>query len=208
MLLFLLGLQQWSGDTLLIRAIDHPPSATASIDSAALGPPQLRMRTGQGLASVWVLRASDTVFVAARISDSTSYWGDDFVISLDTRGDAGSTPQHDDFQLYFRRTLDSSVVFRGRNGRWEPPRNDPDWRLGASRSGGGWEVSGRTDRSGWSLVVRMDPAWFAGEAGHLPRIAFRVYDNSPSGWFTWPLSGDLAQPSSVENTPNLWAPIR
>jgi hypothetical protein len=208
MLWLLIALQHWSADTLFIRAVDHLPSTAASIDRAALGQPQLRMRTGQGVASVWVLRARDTVFVAARIPDSTSYWGDDFVISLDTRGDGSPTPQHDDFQLYFRRILDSSVVFRGRNGRWEPPRNDPDWRLGASRSGGGWEVSGRTDGLGWSLTVRLDPAWFAGEAEHLPRIAFRIYDDSPSGWFTWPRSSGLAQPSWLEQTPRLWAPVR
>jgi hypothetical protein len=208
MLCFLLALLQWSGDTLLIRAIDPAPSYRAGIDSAVLGPPQVRIRSRQGVANIWLLRASDTVFVAARIPDTTFYWGDDFVLSLDTRGDRARTPQHDDFQLYFRRVLDSSVVFRGRNGRWEPPRNDPDWRLGSSRSGGGWEVGGRSDRSGWSLIIRMDPAWFTGEAGHLPHIAFRIYDDSPSGWFTWPVSGDLAQPSSVEKAPSLWAPIR
>lgn len=208
MLCLLVALQQWSGDTLVIRTIHHPPAASAAIDSASWGPPQVRVRTGQGVALVWLLRARDTVFVAARIPDTTPYWGDDFVISLDTRGDGAPTPLHDDFQLYFRRALDSSVVFRGRNGKWEPPRNDPDWRLGASRSGGGWQVSGGSDGSGWSLVVRMDPAWFAGEAGHLPHIAFRIYDDSPAGWFTSPLSRELPQPSSLEQAPRLWVPIR
>jgi hypothetical protein len=108
-LLFLLVAQ--SGDTLTIRTTSGPPWPGASIDSAALGEPSVRIRTGQGTALIWLLRSADTVFVAASIPDSTPYWGDDFVMSLDTSGDGAPAPQHDDFQLYFRRALDSSVVF-------------------------------------------------------------------------------------------------
>src|ERR671915_454286 len=150
----LLPLQLISADTLRIRTADPPPGINQTIDSASLGSPQVRIRTGQGTASVWLLRNRDTVYVAASISDSTPYWGDDFVVSLDTSGDAATAPQHDDFQLYFRRALDSSVVYRGRNGRWEPPRGDPDWRIGRERSGGGWEVSGRNQTQNWTLLLR------------------------------------------------------
>ena len=199
------ALQVASPDTLLIRAIERPPPPGAAADSARYGPPQVRISTRQGTALVWLLRASDTVFVAASIPDSTPYWGDDFVLSLDTRGDGAPSPQHDDFQLDFRRVLDSSVVYRGRNGRWQPPRDDPDWRLGAERSGGGWEVSERDGSRGWSLLVRLDPAWLAGENGRLPRIAFRIYDDSPSGWYAWPPPQGSAPPTTVEHTPALWS---
>jgi hypothetical protein len=202
------ALQLPLGDTVDIRSIGRPPPSNVSVDSAELGTPQIRMHTGQGTALVWLLRASDTVFIAASIPDSTPYWGDDFVLSLDTRGDAAPSPQHDDFQLDFRRALDSSVVYRGRNGRWEPPRGDPDWRLGADRSGGGWEVSGHNDGRGWSLLLRMDPAWFLGEEGRRPRIAFRIYDDAPGGWFAWPRPGGVGPASTVEVTPALWAPLQ
>jgi hypothetical protein len=208
MLLPLLGaLQLSSSDTISVGAIDRPPRADAVIDSVRLGPPQVRRRTRQGIALIWLLRSADTVFVAASIPDSTPYWGDDFVLSLDTRGDAATHPQHDDFQWYFRRVLDSSVVFRGRNGRWEPPRDDPDWRVGRERSGGGWEVSGRNGPRGWGLLLRLDPAWFAGDDGALPRMAFRIYDDAPSGWFAWPLPRGTAPPTTVEQAPNHWAPV-
>jgi hypothetical protein len=203
-LLFLLPLQ----DTLRVRPVAQPPSSNTRIDSMALGQPSLRIRTGQGWATVWMLRASDTVFIAAAIPDTTPYWGDDFVVSLDTRGDAAGTLQHDDFQLYFRRVLDSSVVFRGRNGRWEPPRGDPDWRLGAERSGGGWEVGGASDARGWTLLLRLDPAWFDGEARRLARIAFRIYDDSPGGWFSWPLPPPGSRATLVEGAPSLWSPVQ
>ena len=140
--------------------------------------------------------------------DSTPYWGDDFALSLDTRGDGGDAVEHDDFQLDFRRTLDSSMVFRGRLGRWEPPKGDPDWRLGSERSGGGWEVSARDGGKGWSLLLRLDPAWLDGAEGKFPRLALRIYDNDPQGWFAWPLLPGTAQPSAVEHTPDWWAPIR
>ncbi|HEY3011554.1 MAG TPA: hypothetical protein VGJ36_02315 [Gemmatimonadales bacterium] len=204
----LLVLQLAWADTLKIRTVAQPPRPDATIDSAFLGSPQIRIQTRRGTASIWLLRAADTVFVAASIPDSTPYWGDDFVLGLDTRGDGGANPQHDDFQWYFRRVLDSSVVFRGRNGRWEPPRDDPDWRLGAERAGGGWEVSGRTGVSGWSLILRLDPAWFTGEDGRRPRLALRIYDNAPSGRFAWPPPQGQAPATVVERTPALWSVVR
>jgi hypothetical protein len=203
-IVFLLTLQ----DTLRVRPIAQPPAPNAVIDSTTLGQPSLRIRTGQGWATVWVFQSTDTVFIAAAVPDTTPYWGDDFVVSLDTRGDGAPTVQHDDFQLDFRRVLDSSVVFRGRNGRWEPPRGDPDWRLGADRSGGGWEVRGAADARGWTLLLRLDPAWFAGETGLLARIAFRVYDDSPGGWFSWPVPAPGSPATMVEGTPSLWSPVR
>jgi hypothetical protein len=205
-LLFLLAAQ--TGDSLTIRTISRPPRPDTSIDSAHLGSPQVRLRTGQGTALVWLLRSADTVFVAASIPDSTFYWGDDFVLSLDTRGDGAPTPQHDDFQWYFRRVLDSSVVYRGRNGRWEPPRGDPDWRIWRERSGGGWEVSGRNGLRGWSFLLRLDPAWFPGEGDRRPRLAFRIYDDAPSGWYAWPLPPGATPATTVEQTPAAWAPTQ
>jgi hypothetical protein len=208
MLLLIWVLQLPSQDTVRIGSLDHPPAPREVIDSAHLGPPQVRLSTGQGTAQIWVLRAADSFFVAARIPDSTPYWGDDFVMSLDTRGDAASSPQEDDFQWYLRRVLDSSVVFRGRNGRWEPPRGDPDWRLGAERSGGGWEVTGTNDAQGWSVLVRLDPAWLDGEDGRPPRIAFRIYDDGPSGWYAWPLPQWNMPATTVERAPMLWLVVR
>ena len=204
-LLFLL--QLGSPDTLKLRSVEQPPVAEAPVDSARYGPPQLRIPTRQGTALVWLLRAADSFFVAATIPDSTPYWGDDFVLSLNTSGRGGANPGHDDFQWYVRRALDSTVVYRGRSGRWEAPRGDPDWRLGAERSGGGWEISGRDNRRGWSLILRLDPAWLAGFEGRLPRIAFRIYDDSPHGWFAWPALPGVT-PVSVEQTPSLWIPLR
>jgi hypothetical protein len=208
MLPLLLLLSAQTGDTVTIRSLDRPPLPNAPIETAHLGSPQVRIRTGQGDALIWLLRSADTCFVAAGIPDSTPYWGDEFVLSLDTRGDAAPTPQHDDFQLYFRRVLDSSVVFRGRNGRWEPPRADPDWRLGKERAGGGWEVSGRSGPKGWSVLLRLDPAWFAGEESRRPRVAFRIYDDAPGGWFAWPTPQGGAPATTVEQAPALWGSVK
>jgi hypothetical protein len=202
------ALQVTSPETLLIRAIERPPPPGIAPDSARYGLPQVHVPTRRGAALVWLLRASDTVFMAASIPDSTPYWGDDFVLSLDTRGDGAPSPQQDDFQLDFRRVPDSSVVYRGRNGRWQPPGGDPDWRLGSNRAGGGWEVSTGENAFGWWILVRLDPAWFAGEGGRRPRIAFRIYDDSPSGWYAWPLPKGSAPPTTVEHTPALWGMVK
>jgi hypothetical protein len=193
-------------DSLSIHVVERPPEPGKMADSARYGPPQLGLQTRQGRALIWLLKAADTFFIAAAIPDSTPYWGDDFVVSMNTNGQGGATPGHDDFQWYFRRTLDSTVIYRGRGGRWEAPRGDPDWRLGKERSGGGWEVSAADDSKSWSLILRLDPAWLKAAGGRLPRMAFRIYDNAPQGWFAWPHpSGATAV--SVEQTPALWAPV-
>jgi hypothetical protein len=205
-ILLALGLQAALGDTAPLRRVEAMPADPGS-SFATLGDPSVRLRTGQGMASIWLVRTSDSAFVVARITDSTYYWGDDLVISLDISGDRGPAPGHDDFQWYFRRALDSSVVYRGRAGRWEAPRGDPDWRLGPSREGGGWAVDARSDRMGWSLILRLDGAWLQGEVRRRPGIAFRVYDDSPGGWFTWPAAGPGGQPAGVERVPDLWGTV-
>jgi hypothetical protein len=197
-----------SPDTLQIRAIPFPPAREERLDSSLYGAPQLHLRTRQGTALVWFLRSADTFFVAAAIPDSSRYWGDDFVLSIDTGGDRGASPQHDDFQFYFRRVMDSSVVYRGRNGRWEAPKGDPDWRLGRERSGGGWEVTARDGAYGWSVLLRLDPAWLVGAEGRLPRLAVRLFDDDPQGWVAWPFPPGTPQASSIERTPDLWAAVR
>ncbi|HUQ15088.1 MAG TPA: hypothetical protein VM094_03465 [Gemmatimonadales bacterium] len=205
-ILLTLALQAASRDTAPVRLVESAP-ADAGSSAAALGEPALRLGTGQGAASIWLLRTRDSAFVVARIPDSTYYWGDDLVISLDVSGDRGTVPGHDDFQWYFRRSLDSSVVYRGRGGRWEAPRGDPDWRLGPSREGGGWTVNSRSEAAGWSLVLRLDAAWLEGEAGRRPGVAFQIYDDSPSGWFAWPAPEPGRQPVSVERMPDAWATL-
>jgi hypothetical protein len=201
-----LVIQALPRDTVPVRLVESVP-ADAGSSASALGEPSLRISTGQGAASIWLVRTRDSAFVVARIPDSTYYWGDDLVISLDVSGDRGAVPGHDDFQWYLRRSLDSSVVYRGRAGRWEAPRGDPDWRLGASREGGGWTVDGRSGAAGWSLVLRLDAAWLDGEGGRRPGVAFRIYDDSPSGWFAWPARADGRQPASVERVPDLWGVV-
>jgi hypothetical protein len=201
-----MALQAAPRDTLALRHVESVPADTGP-SAATLGEPSLRISTGQGAVSIWLLRTRDSAFVAARIPDSTYYWGDDLVISLDVSGNRGTVPDHDDFQWYFRRALDSSVVYRGRGGRWEAPRGDPDWRLGSSREGGGWTVGSGSEAAGWWLVLRLDEAWLQGEAGRQPGIALRVYDDGPSGWFAWPAQMDGGQPASVEKVPDRWGVV-
>jgi hypothetical protein len=203
MLLALFLLAQ-GADSIPIRAFDRPPAPSASIDSVVLGNPSVRIPMAQGTAFVWLLRASDTVLVAASIPDSTPSWRDDFVLSLDTHGDGGPRPQHDDFQWDLRRMLDSSVIYRGRNGRWEPPRDDPDWRIGPERSGGGWEVAASSTPSRWTLLLRLDPAWFPGNGSAPVRMALRIYDASANAWYSWPPALGRAPATTIEESPALW----
>ena len=194
-------------DTLRPRAIARPPSADGRIDSLAWGEPQVRIATRQGTASIWLLRAADTFFVAASIPDASRSWADALAICFDVGGDRADAPQHDDFQWSFQRVLDSSVVYRGRAGRWEPPLNDPDWRLGPEHAGGGWEVGGSENGRGWTLVLRLDPGWLEGEQGRRPAMGFSLHDDDPNGWYSWPETAASAGATLLERTPALWVPV-
>jgi hypothetical protein len=189
-----------------LHALPRPPAADGRPDST-WGAPQLRIATAQGEAAVWLLQAADTVFVAVRVPDHTRSWSDGVAVFLDVAGDRAPAPVHDDFQLSLLRVLDSSVVYRGRAGRWQPPLGDPDWRLGAARGGGGWEVSAADDGNGWSLVLRLDPAWLAGEQGRPAGIGFLIHDDDPNGWYSWPAITTPAGATLLERQPALWAPV-
>jgi hypothetical protein len=194
-------------DTLHLHAIAQPPADDGRVDRAGWGPPQLRIATAQGQVLVWLLRAADTAFVAVAVPDRTRSWSDGVAVCIEVAGDRAPAPAHDDFQWSLQRVLDSSVVYRGRTGRWEPPLDDPDWRLGAARSGGGWEVSAAEDGTGWSLILRLDPAWLAGERGRRPAIGFRIHDDDPNGWYSWPAVPSPAGAKLLERTPALWVPL-
>ena len=143
---------QAGGDTVSVRRVERLPALRA-LDSTALGHPVLRLELAAGTAALWLLRSADTVFVLGHVPDSTRAWNDEVVVSLHLGGEPATTPQHEDFQWELHRTLDSSVVFRGRGNRWEPPRSDPAWRLGPEHSGGGWAVASREVAGGWWVLA-------------------------------------------------------
>jgi hypothetical protein len=145
--------------------------------------------------------------VAAWLPDATASWSDALVVCLDVAGDHAAAPAHDDFEWSLRRVLDSSVVYRGRAGRWEPPLDDPDWRVGRERSGGGWEVAGADGARGWTVVLRLDPAWLAGEGGRHAALGFLLHDDDPSRWYGWPSAAGNAGATLLERTPALWVPV-
>lgn len=189
-------------DTLPVRPVPRLPLPG---EVERLGPPAVRF--GGDRVRLWLLRTGDTVALLAALRDPERSEADELVVSLDPAGDAADSPAHDDFQWRFRRMLDSSVVYRGRAGRWAPPRDDPDWRLGPEHAGGGWEVDAAETAEGWSLRLRLDPAWLAGEHGRRPRLAVRLYDGEPGGWYAWPRERAGAHPTEVERAPARWVPI-
>ena len=199
-----LGLVIGGPDTIAIRVVERAPAAERLADSVSWGDAPIHVLTGQGAASVWLLEAGDSVYLVAVVPDSTPYWGDELVVSLDTQGDRAGSPGHDDFQWSFRRVLDSSVVYRGRAGRWDAPQGDPDWRLGRQRAGAGWDVQAAERGGGWCAVLRLDRAWL--ELG-APGLAVRIYDDTPGGWFSWPKPPPGIHPVRVEQRPELWGRV-
>lgn len=193
-------------DTLPVGGVPPGVVFDGVVASEEWGVPDLSVPAPGGGARIWLRGDSTAVYVAAQISDATPNWGDDLVVSVHVGGPAASAPGHDDFQWDLRRLLDSSVVYRGKDGRWHPPRDDPDWRLGAAREGAGWEVRSASGADGWSLELRLDRAYLAGRAGGPARIAFRFFDNAPMGWHAWPERW-RQQPTEVEDRPERWAVV-
>lgn len=196
-------------DTLLVGWVAAPPVIDGAVTPAEWGDVSLEVSRPQGPARVWIKRDSGAVYVAGLIPDTSVSWMDDLVISLDMGYIESAAPDHDDFQWYFRRVIDSSEVFRGQGGKWQSPRGDPDWRLRAAREGGGWSVRAQSNGSGWSLELKLDLSFFqSATKGASPRIAFRTFDDAPQGWQVWPESPDLVQPTALERIPERWVPVQ
>jgi hypothetical protein len=197
---------QAAADSVALGRLAGPITFDGMVTAEEWGQPQITVAKPGGDVLVWLCRSDSLVYLAARIPDRHFYWGDDLVISLDIGGAGGGAPGHDDFQWYLRRTLDSSVVLRGRDGQWHPPRDDPDWRFGREREGGGWAVRSTSGDSGWTVELQLDPAYFEGRGGRRPRLAVRVYDDDPQGWYAWPGRFDR-RPTEVERIPDRWAVV-
>src|SRR5262249_24254351 len=190
-------------DSVRLEPVVSPILFDGAVSRAEYGKPSLVITRPGGNVVVWLRRQSPWVYLAADLPDSSYYWGDDLVISLDTGGDRAPAPMHDDFQWYFRRMLDSSVIFRGDNGKWRAPRDDPDWHLGASREGPGWEVRGTSRAGGWSIEFRLDSAYFTEAKSGAPGLAIRSYNDAPQRWDAWPSTATVRQPTEVERRPDL-----
>ena len=160
--------------------IDSIPGVDDSVDRGpaagrASGPARAWRRSG-------CARRRDTVGSTPRFPTATVDWSDDFVISLRRAGERAAAPGHEEFQWYFRRVLDSSVVYRGRDGRWEAPRETliGDWGRSA-RAVAGTSTPLASSPGGWWLRLRLDPAWLDGQDGALARDRLRVHDDGSKG---------------------------
>jgi hypothetical protein len=196
-----------SADTLRIVPRATAPALEARVDSVAWGPPAARMDVAGGIARLWLVRADSGIYLAVSVPDSTASWSDQLIIALDTQGDRSSAPDHDDFLWDFNRVLDSSEVFRGKDGRWQPPRDDPDWRLGPEREGGGWSVRSSSDAAGWQVVIRFDAEYFAQAGNRGAGLEIRIRDGDARSSATWPAWPPLPQPAALDDRPERWGVV-
>jgi hypothetical protein len=192
-------------DSLAIPTIATAPVVDGRADDREYGAPALHLTTAAGDVRIWMSRSNGFIHIAAAIPDTSFYWGDDFVISLDADGSADASPQTGDRQWYLRRTLDSSVVFAAQGGRWETPGSAAPM-LGATRRGEDWDVASTSSASGWMVELRVRESSVKAGAKP-PRIAFRTYNDGPRGWWSWPAPSQGAPAQRVERSPELWVPI-
>lgn len=190
-------------ESLTVRSAAKAPALDGRIGAKEYGAPAVRMPLSSGEATVRVARHGGYVYIAATLPDTSVYWGDDFVVSLDANGSGGEAPDVGDRQWYLRRVLDSSVVFTvdaAARGRWLPPGTTPPL-IGATRHNAAWDVAATSSRAEWSVELRIKESLFV--AGSPPRISFRTYNDKPRGWFSWPQALD-GKPLSVERAPAQW----
>jgi hypothetical protein len=153
------------------------------------------------------LADSGRVRLTVHLPDRTPSWSDGVAIFLDPVGDATPAPGHDDLQLDFRRTLDSSVVRQGVHGRWLAPGSDPDWRLGRARGMETWTVRTMEEADGWTLELLLDRAWLEGTPELAARIGLLIHDDAPNRWVAWP-ARDGERAAVLERMPGRWMPVR
>jgi len=87
-------------DSLVVRSAPTAPTMDGRADNREYGAPSVLIQTAAGETRIWITRHSGYVFIAAATRDSTFYWGDDFVVSLDPDGSGGAAPQPGDRQWY------------------------------------------------------------------------------------------------------------
>ena len=189
-------------DTLAVRTLPAPPAVDGSVSAAEYrGEPSVRLTTGAGTVQVWIARQGGALYVAATMPDSTFYWGDDLVVSLDPDGSGGAQPGDGDRQWYLRRLLDSSVVMTAASGRWMQP-GAPAPMLGTTRAGEGWLVASQSSSTSWTIELRISEGLLA--RGARPRLALRTFNDAPQGWWSWPLPPSGTPAQRVERNPGLW----
>lgn len=189
-------------DTIVVAAAPKAPVLDGRVSDAEYGGVVRRIETAAGGVRVWVAQHGGFIYVAADLPDTSFYWGDDFVVSLDANGSADASPQTGDRQWYLRRVLDSSVVSVASGGRWNTP-GQPQAKLGAARGGDDWSVASASTTSGWAVELRVRESVLDASVA-LPRIAFRTYNDNPSGWWSWPSPPTGAPAQRVERSPDLW----
>lgn len=153
------------------------------------------------------LADSGRLRLTIHLPDRTRGWSDGVAILLDPVGDATPAPGHDDLQLDFRRTLDSSVVRQGVHGRWLAPGSDPDWRLGRARGMETWTVRTTEEDDGWTLELLLDRAWLEGTPTVTARLGLLLHDDAPNRWVAWP-SPEGQRAVMLEREPKRWRPVR
>jgi len=196
---------QFVGDTLDVVSLSVAPLIDGRIDDHEYDDPPIRFATAAGHVRMWIGRHGGFVYVAAALPDSTFYWGDDFVVSLDPDGSGGASPGTGDRQWYLRRVLDSSVVAVADQGRWYPPDHTPPM-LGPIRHHADWDVASTSSASGWAIELRFRETTKPGAA--VPHLAVRTYNDLPGGWWSWPEPAAAVPAQRVERSPHLWVPLR
>ena len=189
-------------DTLRVRALGRPPAVDGRVGAGEYGAPAMTLRTGGGLARIWLGHRDGALFVAADIPDSTLYWGDDLVVAIDPDGSGGATPGAGDRLWILRRVADSSVaVVAAGDGRWEPAGGARS--IGAARGGAGWTVATADSGARWIAELRIDLP----RGAAAPRVAVRTFNDAPGpAWVAWPApEGVPAQ--RVERMPDVWMPF-
>ncbi|HEY9227644.1 MAG TPA: hypothetical protein VIP11_13395 [Gemmatimonadaceae bacterium] len=196
-------------DTLTVPPLAQAPILDGHVTEREYGAPALQVVTAAGAVRVWLGRQGGYVYLAAVIPDSSFYWGDDFVVSLDPHGRGGPQPDAGDRQWYLRRVLDSSVVrllTAADSGRWWASGQAPP-TLGTTRHHADWDIASTSSMSGWTVELRIRES-VVKPGTSAPRMALRTYNDRPHGWWSWPVAPPSLAAHGVERAPALWIPLR
>ena len=195
-----------ASDTLRATTLPNAPTLDGRVAPNEYGAPALRIATSSGDVPVWIARRDGFVYIATMIADSSFYWGDDFVVSVDPMGGSRTGVPAGARQWYLRRTLDSSIVTiapENGNGRWYT--TEPS-ALGARREDRDWNVASTSTVSGWSVELRIRESAFRAGADS-PRVAFRTYNDAPRGWWSSPAPPPGTPAQRVERSAELWSHV-
>ena len=165
----------------------------AGSTASAWGAPQVRFATAQGAASSGCCARRTRCSWPPRSRQHARSWADALAICLDLPATRRRARARRFPVVPWADTRQQRGISGPRPALGAAARRS---RLaaGKARGGGGWEASGADGPRGVAAGAPARPGLARGRGGRRPAIGFRIHDDDPNRWYSWPADARAPAP--------------